>query len=270
VALTSQVIYVTHSPAMIDAFGLKQIRTVELKANQVGTKINNFVLTEASNLDLLEPVRSAIGMSLVSSLVLNEWNILVEGAADKPIVEGIFHHHYTELRGKLLVNGSLSESKDAFLATFYDRTRLPYVVLLDGDSSGREIASELNRLNIGADKIVKLGEVFPDFTRDFEIEDILSAGFYHQAVLAAYPSQTVEQPEQSDRKRTKLYEDAFRSAFGIGFNKRRVAEAVKKLLCEGKEDEDTRGKLGTLSSALVQKLRVQTTSAVSATRPATG
>ena len=60
-------------------------------------------------------------MSLVASLILNEWNILVEGASDNQIVEGIFYSHYQELQRKLLVNGSLAESKDAFLATFYER-----------------------------------------------------------------------------------------------------------------------------------------------------
>lgn len=75
VAPTSQVLYVTHSPAMIDPFHLKQVRSVELYPNQQGTKISNYLAKSGVDSDLLEPVRSAIGMSLVSSLILNEWNI---------------------------------------------------------------------------------------------------------------------------------------------------------------------------------------------------
>ena len=43
IALTSQVVYVTHSPAMIDAFNLRQVRTVELHGNQTGTKVSNLL-----------------------------------------------------------------------------------------------------------------------------------------------------------------------------------------------------------------------------------
>jgi predicted ATP-dependent endonuclease of OLD family len=257
VTLNSQVIYVTHSPAMIDPFNLHQVRTVELLGNQTGTKISNFVVKEGDDWDLLEPVRSAIGMSLVASLVLNEWNVLVEGAADKPITEGIFFAHYKERRSKLLVNGSLSESKDAFLARFYDRTNLPYVVVLDADSGGRDLHAELTKHGIPESKIVKLEDVFPGKGRDFALEDILSAEFYHQAVLSAYPANVVEMPEASNRKRTTAYEEAFKTTHGIGFNKRRVAESAKKLLSEGREDPDTRSNLGTLSTAIISKLQAQ-------------
>jgi predicted ATP-dependent endonuclease of OLD family len=257
VALTSQVLYVTHSPAMIEPFNLRQVRTVELHGNQNGTKIANFVAKQGDDSDLLEPVRAAIGMSLVTSLVLNEWNVLVEGAADKPIVEGIFFTHYQELQGKVLVNGSLSETKDAFLARFYHRTGLPYVIVLDADSGGRELLAELRRSGIPEDRVVRLEQVFEGRQGDFAMEDILSANVYHQAVLAAYPSNQVPMPAPGNRKRTTLYEDAFRQTYNIGFNKRRVAEAVKKLLNEKREDEETKNNLGTLSTAITEKLKAQ-------------
>jgi hypothetical protein len=257
VALTSQVLYVTHSPAMVDPFTLRQVRTVELLGNQTGTKVGNFAVKSGEESDLLEPVRSAIGMSLVTSLVLNEWNVLVEGAADKPVAEGIFSSHYSELGDKVLVNGSLSESKDAFLAKFYHRTGLPYVVLLDADSGGRELFTELTRLGIPKERIVKLDEVFPGRHADFALEDILSAAFYHEAVMAAYPGNGVDQPAEAGRKRANAYEDAFRRTRNFSFNKRRVAEAVKKLLAEKREDAETRNNLGTLSTALVEKLKAQ-------------
>jgi len=258
VSLTSQVVYVTHSPAMIEAFNLRQVRTVELHGNQNGTKVSNFTVTDAENVDLLEPVRAAIGMSLVTSLVMNEWNILVEGAADKPIAEGIFYHHYKELRHKILVNGSLAESKDAFLARFYDRTGLPYVVLLDADNGGRDLFRELRRIGIPEEKIIQLNKVFPGQRNDFAMEDILSPDFYHNAVAAAYPANPIEQPAAvAGTKRATLYEQAVRATYNIGFNKKRVAEAAKKLLASGTEDEETRKNLGILSGVLIEALKRQ-------------
>lgn len=257
IAPTSQVIYVTHSPAMIDPFQLQQVRAVELQPNQKGTKIRNFLSKAAQDADLLEPVRAAMGMSIVSSLLFNEWNILVEGAADKPIVEGIFVSHYREHRPKIVVNGSLSESKDAFLVRFYQRTGLPYVVILDADSGGRELEQELLRNGIPEGRIVKLRNVFPSRQGDFAIEDVLTSEFYHQAVVKAYPSQPVECPSETNRKRTSLYEQLFRRKHQIGFNKRRVAEAVRQLLNEQREDAQTRENLGLLSGAIVKCLMTE-------------
>lgn len=257
VAHDSQVIYVTHSPAMIDAFNLKQVRSVELQGNLAGTRISNSVLPQPGVMDLLEPVRSAIGMSLAASLVLNEWNVLVEGAADKPIVEGIFFEHYREHREKVLVNGSLSESKDAFLARFYERTKLPYVILLDADSGGRDLYRELRTYEIPDSKIIRLEDAFPDRGTDFELEDVLGAGFYHTAVQGAYPSLEFELPPIGGRKRTTLYAQKFSETHQIGFNKRRVAEVVKKLLENRAEDSETRENLGRLSTAIIQKLKAQ-------------
>jgi predicted ATP-dependent endonuclease of OLD family len=258
VALTSQVVYVTYSPAMIEAFNLRQVRTVELHGNQNGTKVSNFTVTDAENVDLLEPVRAAIGMSLVTSLVMNEWNILVEGAADKPIVEGIFYQHYRELQSKILVNGSLAESKDAFLARFYDRTGLPYVVLLDADNGGRDLFRELRRIGIPEEKIIQLNRVFPDRLNDFAMEDILSADSYHSAVVAAYPANPIGQPAAvPGKKRATLYDEAFRASHNIGFNKKRVAEAAKKLLAANAEDVETRDNLGTLGGVLIEALKRQ-------------
>ncbi len=257
VAFTSQVIYVTHSPAMIDAYNLRQVRTVELHGNQNGTKVGNFVVTDAESLDLLEPVRAAVGMSLVTSLVMNEWNILVEGAADKPIVEGIFYYHYKEHQKRILVNGSLSESRDAFLARFYDRTGLPYVILLDADSGGRSLNNELVRIGIPKEKIVMLDSVITGRQNDFAVEDILSADFYEKAVKETYPANPVARPDGETKKRTTMYEELFRTTHGIGFNKRRVAETVKKLLAAGSEDNETRQNLGILSGKLIQTLDAQ-------------
>ena len=257
VSLNSQVVYVTHSPAMIDPFNLRQVRTVELLPSQNGTKVRKFAFAGGANSDLLEPVRSAIGMSLVSSLVLNEWNVLVEGAADKPIVEGVFVSHYNDLQKKVLVNGSLAESKDAFLVQFYHRTGLPYVVLLDADSGGRDLFSELVASSIPKERIVRLEEVFREKTGDFAIEDILSQEFYHAAVTKAYPANPVDRPTGTEKKRAKLYEETFKANYQIGFSKRRVADMVKKLLEERQEDEDTRSALGTLSTAIIEKLRAQ-------------
>ncbi len=264
-AATTQVIYVTHSPAMIDPFNLEQVRKVELESGIEGTKIGELTVS-ADSLDLLEPIRSAVGASIVSSLVLNNFNVLVEGAADKPILEGAFRLLHYEKSSSILVNGSVSESKA--VPRFYERTRLPYVVVLDADSSGRELAKALKKWEIPDSKILELGSVFSDsVTRerqgnDFELEDILSDEFYHQAVTQTYPKQavdlrTVQQDTRS--KRTKKYEEAYKKQFGFGFNNRRVAETIKKILLDRKADKTTVDRLQKLTDAILKNLDEQVT-----------
>jgi len=142
---------------------------------------------------------------------------------------------------------------------FYHRTRLPYAVLLDADSGGRDLYNELIKHGIPKERIVKLNDVFPDRNNDFAIEDVLSSNFYHEAVLQSYPKTPVGQPGPSNKKRATLYDETFRATHKIGFQKKRAADTVKKLLSENKEDEETKKNLGLLSTAIVNCLRAQVT-----------
>jgi len=254
----AQVIYVTHSPAMIDPYDLHQIRQVELKGDMQGTKVRRLSFKEGADFDLLEPVRSAIGASLASSLVFNEFNILVEGAADKPILEGALDALSKDAKRKILVNGSVAESKDGFLVRFYQRARLPFIVCLDADNSGREIRQTLERWGVPPEKIIDTAELFPDRKgKDFELEDLLSVSFYYSAVMEAYPNLKLAKPEEIEGKQTKFYEAELKKEQKIGFNKRRVGEKVKALLQKGRADETTLANLRIVTDAVLGGLEQQ-------------
>lgn len=255
VSVNSQVIYVTHSPAMIAAYNLEQVRIVEMLANQEGTRVREYAPKEGE--DLLEPVRSAVGMNLVASLMFNEWNVLVEGAADKPILEGSISVHHPEMSKRILVNGSVSETSGGFLPRFYIQARLPVVIFLDADSSGRRLYEDLKTRGIDDTRILKLEAVVDPQGRDMALEDVLSRQFYHQAVGEAYPNNPVEMPTDGGKKIANLYEEGFKAKYGIGFNKRRVAQTIKRLLEEGKADPETIGKLKNVTNALLEKLEAQ-------------
>jgi len=250
-----QVIYVTHSPAMIDTFNLEQVRHVELRPEMQGTKIKKLSFEGGRHTDLLEPVRSAIGASLITTLFSNEFNILVEGAADKPILEGAFTLLQGVDQARIAINGSISET-GRLLPQFFQRSGLPFLVYLDADSRGRELKRSLEEVRIPADRIAILSEVF-ERQNDFEIEDILTADFYAQAVTDTYPANPVPRPEEGEGKRTRAYEIAYRNAHGIGFSKRRVGDTVKRLILAGRADEHSRRDLGRLAEVLWQKLEAQ-------------
>jgi len=250
----TQIIYVTHSPAMIDAYQLEQVREVKLLGQEQGTKVRRLRIKSGGEFDLLEPVRSAIGASLVTSLMFNEFNILVEGAADKPILEGAFAATQKGLTEKIAINGSIAESKE-WLPLFYERAKLPYVIYLDADSAGRSLAQSLETGGVPKGKIslpdaIERGE-------DIELEDLFSDAFYHQAVSETYSEQQIPPLPTGSGKNTKRYETLFKQQLGFDFSKRRVAETVKKLLSEGKGDPQSIERVRQLTDKLLNVLRGQ-------------
>jgi hypothetical protein len=255
---TVQVIYVTHSAAMIDPHRLGQVRQVELLGDLQGTKVSRLGVKNGGEFDLLEPVRSAIGASLAYSLMAGDWNVLVEGAADKPILDAAFSSLIKSGERRPLVNGSVSENNE-LLPKFYERGRVPFVIFLDADSGARKLKASLTSNGIDPTRLVDLAVLFPDKKgSDFELEDVLSIDFYHRAVEATYPGQSVDRPEASQTgKRTKFYEQAYKTKHQIGFNKRRVAETVQRLWANGKGDAETAEKLKIVVEALTAALAAQ-------------
>jgi predicted ATP-dependent endonuclease of OLD family len=253
---SAQVMFVTHSPAMLDPYKLEQVRRVELLEDMAGTKVRKLNTKAPEELDLLEPVRSAIGASLISSLAFNKMNILTEGAADKPILEAGVLGYKSELKESVLINGGISEGKE-LLPMFFERANIRYVIYLDSDSGGRNLGSALVKAGVPKSKIANLkellnGELYNG--KDFELEDIISRDLYHAAVLETYTDKIVNAPEEDNPKRTNYYEKAYKEKYDIGFNKKRVAETLKQLIITGKGDEKSKENLEKILTGLHEAL----------------
>jgi hypothetical protein len=264
----SQIIYVTHSPAMIDPFNLEQVRNVVFMPGQRSTKISRLRLVGGKALDLLEPVRSAVGASLVSTLMSNDFNVLVEGAADKPILEGAFERFDPANKDRVVINGSISET-GSLLPQFYQRAGLPFVVYLDADSGGRDLKKSLLAFGIPEEKILLLSDMVKRSDgKDFELEDLVSADLYQEAVQKAYPGQADIKVDASALKRTKLYEEAFKKNYGIGFSKRRASDELKQLLRALPAEDSPDSGLRVVVAKLSECLRGQVATTAAPTLPA--
>lgn len=251
----TQIIYITHSPAMIDPYDLEQVREIELMGSGQGTKVRKLRINSGFTFDLAEPVRSAVAASLVTSLMFNELSILVDGAANKPLLEGAFAATQPGLVEKIVINGSVSESKER-LPLFYERAKLPYVVYLDADGSGRGLVQGLERAGVPKSKITLLSDALPG-DGGFELEGLLSEEFYHRAVSETYSDQQVPQPPPSAERRTRKYERLFRDGLGFEFSRRRVGETVRRLLQADKGDQLSVDKLKQITEKLLGALRTQ-------------
>lgn len=261
IAPNAQVIYVTHSPALVDPFKLNQIRVARLLRENRGTKITDKLIKEGDDFDLLEPLRTAIGSNIGYSLLASNHNILVEGTADKFLMEGILHRTLGEQAEKIFVNGSLAESKDCQIANIYKGLGLPFINVVDADSDGRRIAEALKSIGMKESDVINIGDVFSEKEGDFTLADIFSEEVYFEAVKLAYPEKSRDlndKPEKTGSKIELVYEKKFKEDYNIGFSKTRVAQCLKKMLIERKRlDKNTEKNLEKLVEIVRKSFNIE-------------
>lgn len=146
-----QVVYVTHSPFLIDKNHAERIRVLEKGEHDEGTR----VVANASR-NHYEPLRSAFGSFVGETTFIGNCNLLLEGASDQILIAGIsswLGKKNTSSTQRLDLNtitlvptGSASHVPYlAFLARGRDVDRPPVIVLLDGDSEGDRARAVLAR-----------------------------------------------------------------------------------------------------------------------------
>ena len=103
---------------------------------------------------------------------------------------------------------------------------------------------------------VNLGDILKK-DKDYELEDLFSHQVYYAAVRDTYPDLTIQMVTNTEGKRTRLYDESFKQNHGIGFNKRRVGETLKRHLSENKADEETAMNLKTVVESIWKTLQAQ-------------
>lgn len=146
-----QVIYVTHSPFLIDKNRSERIRVLEKGIGDEGTRV---VKDAAKN--HYEPLRSAFGAFVGETTFIGNCNLMVEGQADQILLAGAATH----LRRQ---NVSMLETLDLNLVTIVQSGSAPHIpymvylargrdieqpaviVLLDSDRSGNDARKMLSK-----------------------------------------------------------------------------------------------------------------------------
>ncbi len=144
-----QVVYVTHSPFLIDKNHGERIRVLQKGNEDEGTR----VVRDASK-NHYEPLRSSIGAFVGETAFIGNCNLMVEGIADQVLLAGAIKHlravdsakyEILDLNHVTIVPaGSASHIPYlVYLARGRDVEQPAVIVLLDGDKSGREAKSQL-------------------------------------------------------------------------------------------------------------------------------
>ncbi len=146
-----QVIYVTHSPFLIDKNNADRIRVLEKGVGDEGTR----VVRDVSR-NHYEPLRSAFGAFVAETTFIGNCNLMVEGPADQILLGGATT--YLRARGRhdsetldlntITVVPASSASHVpylVFLARGRDIERPAIIVLLDSDEAGDTAKKQLHR-----------------------------------------------------------------------------------------------------------------------------
>ncbi len=184
-----QVIYVTHSPYLINRNAAHRIRVLDKGSHDEGTR----VVTDASR-NHYEPLRSSLGPFVAETAFIGGANLFVEGLADQVLLAGVSSH----LRGRGAAPSQTLNLNEVtivpagsagaipylvFLARGRDEIKPPCVVLLDSDKSGNDALSRLRKSPVGRRSYINS-------------KFILSVGQWTEGVrLTVDPSVTVEEPE---------------------------------------------------------------------------
>ena len=149
--IPTQVIYVTHSPFLIDKNHGERIRVLEKGVGEEGTR----VVRDASR-NHYEPLRSAFGSYVAETTFIGHCNLMVEGPADQILLAGAA----TFLRG---CGASTLETLDlnkitivpagsaghipylVYLARGRDIEKPAVIVFLDSDDQGNRAKKDLQR-----------------------------------------------------------------------------------------------------------------------------
>jgi len=144
-----QVIYVTHSPFLIDKNHAERIRVLQKGNEDEGTRV---VKDAARN--HYEPLRSSIGAYVGETTFIGNCNLMVEGLSDQILIAGAT----TYLRGKNYANLETLDLNQITIVPSGSASHIPYlvylargrdveqpaiIVLLDSDKSGNDAKKHL-------------------------------------------------------------------------------------------------------------------------------
>lgn len=192
-----QVVYVTHSPFLLDKNHSERIRVLEKGSGFDGTRV-----VPSVSRNHYEPLRSAFGAFVGESAFVGSVNLLVEGAADQIILAGTanltrlsspgIQDDTLDLNRMVIVpSGSAQEiGYTVFRIRGQGADKPPVVALLDGDEEGVTAKADFakdQRLRklIKAENILdlkQLGEGVDDWPAAPVIEDLVPVPLAHRAM----------------------------------------------------------------------------------------
>jgi ABC-type cobalamin/Fe3+-siderophores transport system ATPase subunit len=191
ISSTNQVIYSTHLPSMIAPNKLGRIRILEEDPDNEGaTLVRPKIQAVRSMLDVMRPIRAALGMGIAQSVSLGERTLVVEGPTDVMICDAM-NACCTQAD-----RSHLSDDVTLFATVGVGKKMIPFVTLLANEGSAGAVLVDDDAAGHAALKEIEkqFGDLVPVIrTKDgasspsgMEIEDLLSRAYLVDLVNAAH------------------------------------------------------------------------------------
>ena len=156
----SQVVFVTHSPFLIDKNRADRIRVLDKGAGDEGVRVVRDV-----GHNRFEPLRTAMGSFVGETIFMGNCNVIVEGIADQVLLagmssllgtRGVDPDERLDLNNVTLVpaGGAGNVPYMAYLARGRGVEKPAVVVLLDGDKAGDAAAAEIETVLPGGKRLL--------------------------------------------------------------------------------------------------------------------
>lgn len=191
-----QVIYTTHSPFMVPAERLADVRVVEdvlewsqgnRKPNVLGTKVSSDILSVDK--DTLFPLQGHLGYELTQSLFIGKNTLLVEGPSDIFYLQALSHALKQRGRESLSPEWTICPSggidKIQSFASLFGGNKLNIAVLCDFANGEKKKVERLKQ-----SQILKSGHIYTiaDFTdkEESDVEDIFHPNLFSLILNNAY------------------------------------------------------------------------------------
>ncbi|MXV79773.1 MAG: AAA family ATPase [Chloroflexi bacterium] len=174
----AQVIYVTHSPFLIDRNRGDRIRVLDKGIRDEGVRVVKDI-----GKNHFEPIRTALGEFVGETVFIGNCNLILEGMADQIYVAGFSEilsrnervpsTDYLDLnRLTLVAAGGASEVPfRVYLARGLDADKPAVIALLDGDEAGSDAIKELKRTTPYRRKLLRdeyIAQVSPEMFAGFD------------------------------------------------------------------------------------------------------
>lgn len=174
-----QVVYVTHSPFLVNRNAGHRVRVVDKGSRDEGTR-----LVKDATRNHYEPLRTSLGAFVAETAFIGGDNLFVEGIADQVLIAGMNSRFLRaskppsqclDLNQVTIVPGGANIPYMLYLARGRDQIKPACTVLLDGDRAGETARKQLRRGGahgrpiVADDLVVMISEWSK--TADLEISD---------------------------------------------------------------------------------------------------
>ena len=156
ISKSSQIIYTTHSPFMIDTEDLSKIVVVEKISGMsiIHNKVHNANLENSSKLETLSPLYQALGYSCQYNIgpTFDKNNIITEGITDYYYLLGFIHYFNIKEENIPNIIPSISVDNIHLIASILIGWNCRFKILVDYDDGGYRQIAKFKKLELEQDK----------------------------------------------------------------------------------------------------------------------